>query len=257
MTRPWAFRPGQHLFISIPAVDFGTSHPFSVAWSECDASLLAEKSLKLSQSGQIMPEFSPISLIISRRKGFTNRLYQKVAGGTFRNMTFQACVQGPFGGLQPLDSYGTIVLICGGVGITHMTSYLPHLVAGYANATAAVQRLSLVWVVPTWDNLEWIRPWVKTILDMERCAEVLQVRIHITRPESGSVVRYQTNPIIQINKGRPDVCQILDEEISQQIGAMAVMVCSPGSLSDIVRQECRLRQTSRSNIEFFEEGFSW
>ena len=42
----------------------------------------------------------------------------------------------------------------------------------------------------------------------------------------------------------------------QQIGAMGVSVCGPGSLSDDVRLAVRRRQEYQS-IDFIEEAFSW
>jgi predicted ferric reductase len=218
--------------------------------------MLSEKGLMLSHSGQIVPELSPISLIVRRQKGFTNKLYQKVAAGPCGNSTFKAYVQGPFGGLQSLDSYGTVILFAGGVGVTHMTSYLQHLISGYADGTVAVRRLRLIWTVQSWDHLEWIRPWMKTIIEMERCAEVLQVQIHVSRPETSNEVHNRNNNIIKMNLGRPNVGQMIGLEMSQQVGAMGVMVCGPGTLSDEVRYQCCLRQRM-SNIDFFEESFSW
>jgi hypothetical protein len=49
---------------------------------------------------------------------------------------------------------------------------------------------------------------------------------------------------------------LLNMEIDQQMGAMAVTVCGGGSLSDDVRAAVRGVQ-DKGNVDFIEEAFSW
>jgi hypothetical protein len=56
--------------------------------------------------------------------------------------------------------------------------------------------------------------------------------------------------------GKPDISTLLDVEVENQVGAMGVMVCGTGSLSDDVRLACRQRQ-AKSTIDFVEECFTW
>lgn len=51
------------------------------------------------------------------------------------------------GGLHSLASYGTVLLIAGGIGITHPLSYLREFADGFSNRSMAVRRVTLVWVV--------------------------------------------------------------------------------------------------------------
>lgn len=51
------------------------------------------------------------------------------------------------GKVDSLGSYGTVVLIAGGIGITHPVPFIKDLVEGYANGTIATRRVVLVWVV--------------------------------------------------------------------------------------------------------------
>jgi hypothetical protein len=62
-------------------------------------------------------------------------------------------------------------------------------------------------------------------------------------------------PVI-INICKPLFRQVLEREMAQQIGAMAVSVCGPGGMGDEVRKAVRDIQ-GRKAVEFFEECFSW
>lgn len=51
------------------------------------------------------------------------------------------------GAIHSFDSYGSTVLIAGGIGITHSISYLRELVDGFAKGSVATRRITLLWVV--------------------------------------------------------------------------------------------------------------
>lgn len=51
------------------------------------------------------------------------------------------------GGLESLDSYGSVLLVAGGIGITHPVAYLLEIVNRFASRSTAVRRVTLVWVV--------------------------------------------------------------------------------------------------------------
>lgn len=51
------------------------------------------------------------------------------------------------GGVHSYDSYGTTLLIAGGIGITNPISYLRELVNGFVDRSVATRRITLLWVV--------------------------------------------------------------------------------------------------------------
>lgn len=61
---------------------------------------------------------------------------------------------------------------------------------------------------------------------------------------------------VTIDLGKPLFRQVLEREMAQQIGAMAVSVCGPGGMGDEVRKAVRDVQ-GKKTVEFFEESFSW
>ena len=146
------------------------------------------------------------------------------------------------------------------MGITHQIPFLRHLISGYASGTLACRRLSLVWAVQRAEQLEWVRPFMDSILGMEGRRDVLvKVRLFVTRPRSAAETEVEHgtgSSVILVQPGRPDVEGLLEEEVGAQVGAMAVSVCGPGKLGDGVRQAVR-RRVGRATVDFLESAFGW
>lgn len=56
--------------------------------------------------------------------------------------------------------------------------------------------------------------------------------------------------------GRPNIGALVDEEIRQREGAMAVVVCASGGFADDVRAAVRPR-LELGSVDFLEEGFTY
>lgn len=248
IARPWTFKPGQHIYLYIPAVECWTSHPFSVAWSEAKETISQDLHFDA-------PQKTTLSLLVRRRTGMTNKLFQHARNSLASRVTLRAFVEGPYGNIHSLDSYGTVMLFAGGVGITHHVPFVRHLVAGFAEGTVATRRLALVWIIQYPEHLEWIRPWMTSVLAMHRRREVLRIMLFVTRPRNTKEIQ-SPSATVQMFPGRPNIDTLVGIEVENQIGAMGVLVCGNGGLSDDVRKVCRKRQ-ARSNIDYIEESFSW
>ncbi|KAI9765635.1 MAG: hypothetical protein M1839_005407 [Geoglossum umbratile] len=254
MARPWTFRSGQHAYIYMPAISLWQSHPFSVAWSEEEEdSISGEKSAKSPQGSSEMRKTN-FSFIIRARAGFTNTLYKKVSACPDGKLHVACMVEGPYGGQYSMHSYGTVILFAGGVGITHQLPYIRDLATGYANGTIATKKIILIWIVQSSEYLEWIRPWMAEVLAMEIDRDVLRIMLFASQKQSKEIC----NPFeaFQIFPGRPNIDAVLDAVMEEQIGAMGVSVCGPGSLSDDVRRAVRNSQYS-GTVDLIEESFSW
>lgn len=254
MARPWRFRPGQHVFLTIPSIGLWTSHPFSVAWSDEDDQLDSEKGSTLDGQDVLATAGTTMSLVVRRRAGFTDGLHAQVAKSN-GHLAVNAIVEGPYGGHQNLNSYGTVVFFAGGVGITHQVPFVRDLVAGFADGTVAARRVLLVWVIQSPEHLEWIRPFMTSILALDKRRDVLRIQLFITRPRSTKEI-HSPSATVQMFPGKPNVDTLVQMECEHQIGAMGVSVCGTGSLTDDVRDAVRSRQGWR-NIDFFEESYSW
>ncbi|KAL8695735.1 MAG: hypothetical protein Q9224_003200 [Gallowayella concinna] len=260
MARPWVFRPGQYAFITVPSVGLWTSHPFSIAWSNNsndEKQQDAEKGYQITADDILSSsqEKTSMSLIIRRRSGFTDKLFAKAERSPSGITTVSALVEGPYGGLASLQSYGTVMIFAGGVGITHQVPFVRELVAGYASGTLAARKVILVWVIQSPEHLEWIRPWMTTILAMEKRRDILRIQLFVTRPRSTKEI-HSPSATVQMFPGKPNVDTLIEMEAENQTGAMGVSVCGTGGLSDDVRAAVRRRQGVR-NIDFLEQGFTW
>ncbi|KAL8837104.1 MAG: hypothetical protein Q9170_002661 [Blastenia crenularia] len=260
MVRPWAFQPGQYAFVTVPSVGLWTSHPFSLAWSSSaaeDAQQDSEKGYQISADDILANsnDKTSMSLIIRRRNGFTDKLFEKAERSPSGITSITAYVEGPYGGHSVLHSYGTVMIFAGGVGITHQVPFVRDLVAGYASGTVAARKVILVWVIQSPEHLEWIRPWMTTILAMDKRRDILRIQLFVTRPRSTKEI-HSPSATVQMFPGKPNVDTLIEMESENQIGTMGVSVCGPGGLSDDVRAAVRRRQGWR-NIDFLEQGFTW
>jgi predicted ferric reductase len=278
--RPWTFKPGSHVYLYLPSISAHQSHPFSIAWadmqpatptisslssssssssssSDADASA-KEKQLPVSRTdaaglAKLYP--SSISLVVHKRTGMTAALYERAAAAPHGRLTLRGAVEGPYGGLESLHSYGTVVLFAGGIGITHQVAHVRDLLEGYNAGTVATRRVVLVWAVRTTEHLEWVRPWMDRVLQLPNRREVLRVLLFVTKPRSPREV-VSPSATVQMFPGRPQPQVILDAEIEERVGAMAVTVCGPGALADGVRHAVRQR-VGVASIDFIEEAFTW
>jgi predicted ferric reductase len=264
--RPWTYTPGQSLYLTIPSVGLWTAHPFSVAWSGVEhpldrsASVRTEFSEKnpTNRNQEIeaeVPGDRTISLVVKSHSGLTRRLFDRAAKPD-AILTVNAWVEGPYGTQRSLASYGTVMLFASGVGITHQIGYVKQLVEGYCQGTLAAKRVTLVWVVPTTDCIDWIRPWMHEILGMEGRRDVLRVLVYVTQAGLSQSI---TSPseTVRMSRGRPNVEDLMRTEALAKVGCMGVSVCAGGGLADEVRRVSRLMLDEGSNLDFMEEGFGW
>lgn len=254
MARPWKFKPGQHAYLYMPSIGLFQSHPFSIAWSEEAEDLLEEK-LAMNRQDVLAMRKTNVSFVIRARTGFTEKLWKKAEAAPDGKLYTKCWAEGPFGGMHMMHSYGTVMLFAGGVGITHQIPHVRDLVAGYANGTVAARKIVLVWIIQSPEHLEWIRPWMTSILAMDKRREVLRIMLFVSRPRSTKEI-HSPSATVQMFPGRPNIETLMEIEMENQIGAMGVSVCGSGALSDDVRSAVRKHQYT-GNIDFVEEAFSW
>ncbi|TGO60759.1 hypothetical protein BOTNAR_0140g00010, partial [Botryotinia narcissicola] len=254
MARPWKFKPGQHAYLYMPSIGLFQSHPFSVAWSE-EAEDLSDEKLAMNRQDILAMQKTSMSFVIRARTGFTEKLFKKAEASPDGKLYIKCWAEGPYGGMHMMHSYGTVMLFAGGVGITHQVPHVRDLVAGYANGTVAARKIVLVWTIQSPEHLEWIRPWMTSILAMDKRREVLRIMLFVSRPRSTKEI-HSPSATVQMFPGRPNIETLLEIEMENQVGAMGVSVCGSGALSDDVRSAVRKHQYN-GNIDFVEEAFSW
>ena len=262
LKRPWKITPGCHVYAYLPAVSLWMSHPFSIAWSDSRPTpylALEDEKLPTTQADLGTPAptrtTTSISLIMSKRSGMTAKLYNKARASPTGVITIAGAVEGPYGGLESLHSYGTVILFAGGVGITHQISHVRDLLARYEEGQVATQKIILVWSVRTTEHLEWIRPWMDEILAMPYRKQVVKIMMFVTKPRDAREVRSRSETVLMY-PGRANPTVIIAREMISRVGATAVTVCGPGAFADDVRAAVR-ENVGKGTLDFVEESFTW
>ncbi|KAI1176400.1 ferric reductase like transmembrane component [Nemania sp. FL0916] len=252
-------KPGTHAYIRFLGVNAWENHPFSIAWVEHHPD--REEDLALSKEGThsnaaLRNGTTSVSFVIGAHTGFTRQLFNKASSGGGHSIRVRAAMEGPYAGHHSLDSYGHAVLFAGSTGITHQLSYLKPLIQGFNDGTIATRRVTLVWIMRDTEALEWVRPWMDEILRMPNRRDILNIRLFITRPKNTKEI-VSGSSTVQMFPGRPNIATIMQREVEQQVGAMAVTVCGPGALADDVRHTVRDVQDTGGVVDFVEESFTW
>lgn len=226
----------------------------------------AAKPLPPTTQDLLTRQHTHLSFVVRRRTGLTARLHDACLRAPHHRFSTPVLAEGPYGsstGGSSLASYGTVLLFAAGIGITHQLPRARALVEAYAlgssnggGAPAAIQKLTLVWVVQRAEHFGWVRGWLGEVLAVPRRREVLRVLLYVTRPTDARGLATLGGSGVQMYPGKPDVGGLVDVEMRQSVGAVAVSVCGVGSLADDVRRACR-RWMGSVNVDFTEEAFSW
>ena len=265
LVRPWNYSPGTHTYLYLPTISFWMNHPFSIAWSdERHTPYLTPQLEKLSTTSDVESIISElptrtstnISLIVAKRTGMTATLFDKARASPNGVLRTYGLVEGPYGGIDRLHSYGTVILFAAGVGITHQIGHVRDLLQGQRAGTVATQKVVLCWSVKNTETLEWIRPWMDEILQMSNRKQVLKVLLFVTQPRSAREV-VSRSETVQMFPGRCNPAVLLGKELTNRIGATVVTVCGPGAFGDQVRSAVRGVIGEGPTVDFVEESFTW
>ncbi|KAL8689288.1 MAG: hypothetical protein Q9218_005009 [Villophora microphyllina] len=261
LKRPWQARPGCHVYAHFPTLTWSlTSHPFSIAWYDIQAQPSREDEKLPTTIADLRSPLpsratNSITLIMSKKSGMTAKLHARASATASGVIKIKGYIEGPYGGLESMHSYGTVILFAGGVGITHQMPHVRDLLQSYNDGTSAVRKIILVWSVRSQDAFDWIHPWMSEILQMPNRRQVLKVLLFVTKPKhAGDVVSRSTQ--VKMFGGRCKPEKIVEEEFEKRVGAMAVTVCGPGAFADEVRGAVRER-VEEGVVDFVEESFSW
>jgi predicted ferric reductase len=269
-------KPGTHVYAYLPSVSWWMSHPFSVAWTApfqptldpssptpktssrpppSPASL--EKQGSLPQIDRRTP--TSVSLVMLARTGMTRTLYNRASAAPSKTIHMTGFIEGPYAGHDKLNSYGTVLLFAGGVGITHQLMALRSLLDGYDAGTVAARKIVLVWSVRSVEQLTWVRSWMDEVLAMPGRRQVLKIMLFVTKPKSPREVVSPSNTVLMF-PGRCSPGVLVKDEVQGRVGAMGVTVCGPGAFADEVRQAVRTEGLSGrggASVDFIEEAFTW
>lgn len=286
LPRPWRVQPGQSLYLSILGINSFAMHPFSVAWSDIDCdkpsatrmyandktdsqvSRLSGETVTVTSPRTAEPDTNPrqrLYCIIQKQAGMTKKLHNRAQGFKEEKHTgstvsiFKALVAGPYGKPKDMTAYQNVLLVAGGVGITRQLLYIRQLLHAQLESKQAPAHVRLLWIARSEDVLEWIRPWLGEIEDLQRSTSdkgMLRMDLYVTR--STRVELPQKCGLVHIVSHRPSVpdeIKLFMENMSP--GRSCISVCAGDSLSDCVRDGVRKVLKSGVDVDYDEETFGW
>ena len=117
-------------------------------------------------------EKNTISMVMSKRTGMTKTLWGMANRTASKTLYLRGFLEGEYGAQHGLYSYGMVVLISGGVGITHCIGWARELLYLYKEGRGVARRVVLIWVVPDQDQYDWCREWFDEIFAVPGWEEV-------------------------------------------------------------------------------------
>jgi predicted ferric reductase len=140
------WKPGQFVYLRIPAISVFENHPFTIA-SLCSDDFPSEYGER----------YRDLVLVFKPFGGFTRKVLNKaLAKGPMH--TYRAFLDGPYGGMQrSLDSFDNVVLIAGGSGITALVSHVLDLVKRMRDGKATTKKVQIIWAVKRLEAMEWFK----------------------------------------------------------------------------------------------------
>ncbi|KAL8278190.1 hypothetical protein RQP46_009363 [Phenoliferia psychrophenolica] len=197
--RPVRWAPGQHVFLTMPSVKLLQAHPYTIASVD-------ESSASLRPIGGVAPSSgSEVVLLIRAQKGFSKALWDHVvkarkeaestgASGSevAKGVNLRALISSPLGSSVRVrwEQFESLLIICGGTGITFGIAVLEHACRRMARRNAAKKsgakdnykttRVRLVWILREHAHLSWVAPALRRCLEMSSASQ-LQVELFVSR----------------------------------------------------------------------------
>jgi predicted ferric reductase len=265
----WRPRPGAHVNAYLPHFGALESHPFSVAWADeielPGQAVPADEKLPTTESEatKTLDEAkrrrfrTDVSLVIRAREGFTGDLHRRVAAQPGRRQATWGFCEGFYGGHDALASYSDVLLLAGGVGVTHQIMFARELLRRRDAGLCAARRVRLVWSCQDAAQLDWVRPWMNEVLAMPGRRDALRVDVFVTRQRLPDERKFASGShSITLTGGRCNVQTVVDEEVCARQGALVVSVCGPGAFADSARKAVR-RRVKVGVVDFIEEAFTY
>lgn len=273
----WKSTPGCHVYINfLTPTSFWQSHPFTIG---------------LDEDGKII-------LYCKVKNGITKTLYKKLADIPNRIMTLKVAVDGPYGETTDARTSDTVVYIAGGNGIPGMYSEVTNLDQRYTSTKSVKklklywiirEYRSLNWFFTELKQLKNTNIETKIFITQPNnstAIKELMSRItsssksdHYSIVEGDSktvgsddlknfelkwgmdelklAIEHELNPITII-EGRPNIKEIINDEIEEAPGSIAFVTCGHPTMVDDIRAEVVDSIGKYENrIDFYEKLLGW
>ncbi len=178
--------PGQHVFLTVPSVGRFEAHPYTVASIDERAYGI----LPMGGHAMLPSEGSELVLVVRAQKGFSRNLWRHVEAERKKQhvqqgIELRALVSWPLGSAGRVDwgNHDSLVIVCGGTGVTFGISVLEYACRRMARRDGApyrTTRVRFVWILREFAHLSWVAPTLRRCLELSDPA-ALQVELYVSR----------------------------------------------------------------------------
>ncbi|KAJ7430521.1 ferric reductase like transmembrane component-domain-containing protein [Mycena galericulata] len=273
LRRPDQFRwtPGQLAYLSIPSVSAmpWEAHPFTIASIDTDIprATESERSSPVDEKGSFetaiastetvsQPGYSrKIIFLLRVHDGFTKRLLQAASSNpsTDNDKSFGAYIDGPYCSPPSVRGFGTVLLFCGGSGVSFIFPLLLDLIrSANTGANPTCQKVLLVWAIRDSDQVRAISGDLLRALEGVSDSLTIDIRIHITASirdtdfdaekcdhSTSEFTKPFDTPAVRFFLGRPDITETVQSEVAAASRSMSINVCGTAGLAEHVRSALR------------------
>lgn len=242
----WKSIPGGHAFVHFlrPSC-FWQSHPFTFT--------------------EAVETKENITLYCKIKGGVTHGLYQYLSLFPNKITKIRVAIEGPYGESTPARHYDSAVFIAGGNGIPGIYSEVYDL---GLHTNTPNKKIKLIWIIRDYQSIDWFVQELKYL----QGKPVLPV-IYITKPvlehEDSCDEKKKLNsddekfsdyegelPHVEFRYGRPDIGELVKQEIEESNGSTAFITCGhPIMVDDIRYSVCQNLGPKR--VDFFEQLQVW
>ncbi|KAJ7260419.1 ferric reductase like transmembrane component-domain-containing protein [Mycena haematopus] len=255
--RAYTPSPGHHFHVYFPTLAWSIweNHPLSVAaWTPPRV-----QDAEHTGSNVRAPE---LTFFVLAESGATRKLSARALCGATPVM---ALLEGPYGHRHELDTFETLVLVAGGVGIAPVLAY----VQAYTQAPGRTTRVVLLFAAR---QMCFVRE-IERHLEEIGARDIVELKLFCTAgvdgdgtlddphgDEKGGEAEAREE---KVEYGRPELGAVVRAEVRQAaaaVGRIAFLVCGPAGMSDEMRREvvgCIGSEVDGDKVSFFEEALKW
>ncbi len=134
----FSWKPGQHIYLSIPRAGIFEAHPFTIA------------NVPRRMPGHDGPD--KIELYIRVHSGFTQRLHRRCQGSGGPR-SFRSFLSGPWGVPPSIDRLESLILLASGNGSSFTVPIFQQALASASH----LRQIRFIWIVRHPDQLDWFK----------------------------------------------------------------------------------------------------
>ncbi len=248
----FAYRPGDYMFVKVPAISRFEWHPFTISSGPEDLNL--------------------VSVHVRNSGNWTGALYEyfKRRQAEGHDIETPVYLDGPYGAPSSQSADSKIAILIGaGIGVTPCASILQSILHQHQSKTGrggALQRVHFFWLNRDQQSFEWFEELLRQ-LEIEDIEDFLDINIFLTgaKPDMKSrtldiamgMLHHQykvdlvTGLRARTNMGHPQWDQVFEKLARRYPGQVVdVYFCGPPGLSATLH-----RQANRVGFKYHKENF--